>query len=312
MSINALIVDDEPHAREGISIRLKQYPDINIVGECSSGLEAVHAIQELQPDLLFLDIQMPEMNGIEVVQHIMGTSSPIIVFVTAYDKYAIKAFEYHALDYLLKPISDERFHDMIKTVLAEFHNRNLAKYAARLQSVVNEPGSNPPVSGRSGGIAGCGKKSFGNGRLCPFVRARSPADIRMTAAPALLSASASNGSLPRSGTADRPGEAERWRWMDFWHSWFAGGRGFGHRRDPAGARSERRSVARCRLRQRRLHRADHGEDRALRKSRASIRRMDSSLMRQSAARPSWPDSTRATRWRCRSLPAVSMPRSWRW
>ena len=138
MKINALIVDDEPHAREGIRIRLKEYPNICIVGECSSGMEAVKSIIELRPDLLFLDIQMPGMNGFQVLQKAEVQPMPIIIFVTAYDKHAIKAFEYHALDYLLKPISEDRFRNAIQVVLAEANHRNFELYAKKLKSVVDD------------------------------------------------------------------------------------------------------------------------------------------------------------------------------
>ena len=138
MKINALIVDDEPHAREGIRIRLKEYLNICIVGECASGLEAVKCINELHPDLLFLDIQMPGMNGFQVLRKVTVKPMPIIVFVTAYDKHAIKAFEYHALDYLLKPINEDRFRDAIQVVLAEAGHRNFELYAKKLKSVMDD------------------------------------------------------------------------------------------------------------------------------------------------------------------------------
>lgn len=138
MNIRTLIVDDEPHAREGIRIRLQDAPSIDIIGECSSGLEALEAIHTLKPDLVFLDIQMPGMNGFEIVQKIGIEPVPIIIFVTAYDSYAVKAFEYHALDYLLKPINDKRFKDMIKSVLSEVSHRNLEKYSNTLRSLVND------------------------------------------------------------------------------------------------------------------------------------------------------------------------------
>lgn len=138
MKIRALLVDDEPHAREGIRIRLKEYRNIRIVGECSSGSEAVSSINTLHPDLLFLDIQMPEMNGFEVLQKITVTPLPIVIFVTAYDTYAIKAFECHALDYLLKPISDDRFKEALHVARVEIKHRNLELYADKLKSVASD------------------------------------------------------------------------------------------------------------------------------------------------------------------------------
>lgn len=138
MNINTIIVDDEPHAREGLKIRLEEFPNIKIVKECSSGLEAIEQINTLKPSLVFLDIQMPEMNGFEVLEKIVVDSLPLIIFVTAYDKYALKAFEFHAFDYLLKPISDERFEKTMRVVISEMGRRNLEEYAAKLKAVVND------------------------------------------------------------------------------------------------------------------------------------------------------------------------------
>lgn len=107
--IRALIVDDEPIARRGIRQLLRTEPDIEIVGECADGREAVAAIEERHPDLVFLDVQMPLMGGFGVVEAVGVENLPAVVFVTAYDKHAIRAFEVNALDYLLKPIDPERF-----------------------------------------------------------------------------------------------------------------------------------------------------------------------------------------------------------
>src|SRR3954466_12396723 len=107
--IRTLVVDDEPVARAHVVSLLQADPEIEVVGECSNGLEAVTAIAQHSPDLLFLDIQMPELDGFELVRALGPQSAPAIVFVTAFDEYAIRAFEVHALDYLLKPFSAERF-----------------------------------------------------------------------------------------------------------------------------------------------------------------------------------------------------------
>jgi len=138
MKIRTLIVDDEPLAREGIRLRLKEFPEIHIIGECSSGTEAVASMNKLCPELVFLDIQMPEMNGFEVLQQITTAPPPIIIFVTAYDAYAIKAFEFHAMDYLLKPIRDDRFQEAIRRVLGELQRRTLEQYTVALQSIAKE------------------------------------------------------------------------------------------------------------------------------------------------------------------------------
>ena len=113
LPIKAVIVDDEALAREAIRLRLKNEPDIEVVGEASNGADAVEMLLTLQPDLVFLDVQMPVFDGFEVVERVSSEHLPIVVFVTAYDKYALKAFEAHALDYLLKPFTARRFHAAI-------------------------------------------------------------------------------------------------------------------------------------------------------------------------------------------------------
>ncbi|HYL73666.1 MAG TPA: response regulator [Bryobacteraceae bacterium] len=107
--LQVLIVDDERICRHGLARLLKVDPEVEIAGECANGLEAVAAIRELHPDLVFLDIQMPEMDGFEVLRSLAPEETPRVIFVTAYDQHAIRAFEINALDYLLKPFSDERF-----------------------------------------------------------------------------------------------------------------------------------------------------------------------------------------------------------
>lgn len=107
MKINCLIIDDEPLARELLREFLEQHADLHLIGECSKGTEAVDKIDELKPDLIFLDVQMPGMNGFDVLDEI--NHDPFVIFTTAYDQYAIKAFEKNAVDYLLKPIDQERF-----------------------------------------------------------------------------------------------------------------------------------------------------------------------------------------------------------
>jgi two-component system LytT family response regulator len=107
--VRALIVDDEPMARRGVLLRLRRFKDIEIVGESDNGLSAVEKILELSPDVVFLDVQMPGMDGFEVLRAIPKENMPGIVFITAYDQHALRAFEAHALDYLLKPVNDLRF-----------------------------------------------------------------------------------------------------------------------------------------------------------------------------------------------------------
>jgi two-component system LytT family response regulator len=107
--LRALVVDDEPLARERLRTLLAEDPEIEIVGECADGRSAVEAVREMTPDLVFLDVQMPLLDGFDVVSEVGADAMPPVIFVTAYDEYAIRAFEVHALDYLLKPFDRERF-----------------------------------------------------------------------------------------------------------------------------------------------------------------------------------------------------------
>jgi two-component system LytT family response regulator len=109
MKLRAIIADDEPLARERIKSLLGEEPDVETVAECSNGAQTLKAAQEHQPDLLFLDIQMPRLNGFEVLEALLPDRIPIVVFTTAHDEHAIRAFEVNALDYLLKPFTEARF-----------------------------------------------------------------------------------------------------------------------------------------------------------------------------------------------------------
>jgi two-component system, LytTR family, response regulator len=107
--IQALVVDDESLARRNLTVLLRRDPDIGSVVECASGLDAIEEIRKSKPDLVFLDVQMPECGGFDVLELLGGDLPPTIIFVTAYDEYALRAFEAGALDYLLKPFDDARF-----------------------------------------------------------------------------------------------------------------------------------------------------------------------------------------------------------
>jgi len=107
--MRVLIVEDEPPARRGILLRLRKFKDIKVVGECGDGVTAVEKILTLSPDVVFLDVQMPGMDGFDVLRALPAENVPAVIFVTAYEQHALRAFEVHALDYLLKPIDDERF-----------------------------------------------------------------------------------------------------------------------------------------------------------------------------------------------------------
>ena len=123
MKTRTLIVDDEPLARDRLRQLLDEQPEIELIGECADGREAVDAIRKQSPDLIFLDIQMPELNGFEVLEAISTESMPVIVFVTAHDKFALQAFEVHAVDYLLKPFDRERFDSALGRALQQVKYR---------------------------------------------------------------------------------------------------------------------------------------------------------------------------------------------
>ncbi len=136
--IRTIIVDDEPLAREGIRLLVGNDPQIEVVGECSTGQEAATKIQCLSPDLVFLDVQMPEMNGFEALARVGAEQMPTIVFVTAYDQYALKAFEAQALDYLLKPFSDERFYKTLARAKSQLEQRKAKEENRNLQALLEQ------------------------------------------------------------------------------------------------------------------------------------------------------------------------------
>jgi two-component system, LytTR family, response regulator len=118
-TIRTLIADDEPLARKGIRVRLEPQQDISIVGEATDGEEAAEYIQTLKPDLVFLDVRMPGIDGFEVLDRVAPVHMPLTIFVTTYDAYAIRAFEVHAIDYLLKPLSEARLNEALQRVRHE-------------------------------------------------------------------------------------------------------------------------------------------------------------------------------------------------
>jgi two-component system LytT family response regulator len=137
--IKTVVVDDEPLARRRILRLLKAEPDVEVVAECSDGREAIEAIRQHQPDLIFLDVQMPEIDGFGVLQALEPTQVPLVIFTTAYDQYAVRAFEVHALDYLVKPFDPERFRsafqrarDQLERVQASDQNQRLISLLEQL------------------------------------------------------------------------------------------------------------------------------------------------------------------------------------
>lgn len=138
LSLRALVVDDEPLARERLRDLLEEHPSVTVVGEAEDGLEATAAIEEHEPDLVFLDVQMPGMDGIDVIEEIGAEEMPVTVFVTAYDQYAIKAFDLAAVDYLLKPFDDERFEQALNRAHEKIANQDVNAISDRLVELLRE------------------------------------------------------------------------------------------------------------------------------------------------------------------------------
>lgn len=138
MKHSVLIVDDEPLARRGVMLRLQSHSDFEVVGECSNGQDAIHFITNNKPDLVFLDIQMPVMNGIEVMRSLNPEALPFVIFLTAFDQYVMRAFEVHAIDYLLKPVDDARFNASLNHARRILGAQQAATYSRRLQAALNK------------------------------------------------------------------------------------------------------------------------------------------------------------------------------
>lgn len=134
--IRILVADDEPLARRGVRQLLARYEDMEVVGECCNGRETLRAIETLSPDLLFLDVQMPEMDGFEVIHAAGADQRPMIVFVTAHDNFAVRAFEAYALDYLVKPLHVDRFEATMTRVRERLKLSHDAKFAAQLEALL--------------------------------------------------------------------------------------------------------------------------------------------------------------------------------
>jgi two-component system LytT family response regulator len=136
MKIRTLIVDDEPWARKRIATLLRTEADVKVIGECTSAAEAIAAINSLNPDLVFLDIQMPGADGFEVLAATSLTSSPLFIFATAHDEYALRAFDAHAFDYLLKPFDEARFREALDRGRAQLRDPE-ARSKAELQMLLD-------------------------------------------------------------------------------------------------------------------------------------------------------------------------------
>jgi two-component system LytT family response regulator len=139
MRLTVLLVDDEPLAREGLRMLLVRDPEIGAIHDAKNGHEAIAAIREAQPDLVFLDVQMPEMDGFGVVREIGAEQIPAVVFVTAHDQYAIQAFEINAIDYLLKPVTEERFFKALARVKARLAGGDANRQILSLLETIASP-----------------------------------------------------------------------------------------------------------------------------------------------------------------------------
>jgi two-component system LytT family response regulator len=144
--MRVLIVDDEPLSRRGVHIRLQRHPDLSIIGECGNGIAALERIRNDSPDLVFLDIQMPGLNGLEVMEQLGDEHHPLVIFLTAYDEHALRAFDVQALDYLVKPIDDQRFEQALNRARSQFETSQRLKSAELMIKVLK--GENSPYAVR--------------------------------------------------------------------------------------------------------------------------------------------------------------------
>jgi len=151
-------VDDEPMARERVLSLLKQQPDIEVVGECADGAQALSAIERLEPELVFLDIQIPVMDGFGVIRALAPNRIPMVVFTTAYDEYALRAFEVHALDYLLKPFDGPRFLRTLERARERLERQRAGDLGKRLLAMVQDlrPESLLPIAFAAGVVFAVG------------------------------------------------------------------------------------------------------------------------------------------------------------
>jgi two-component system, LytTR family, response regulator len=141
--IRALIVDDEPLAREGMRLHLGEHNEIEVIGECDDGATAVMMIRDVKPDLVFLDVQMSGLDGFGVLRAIGTEHMPIVVFVTAYDQFALQAFEAHAIDYLLKPIDPDRLDTALERVRNQLEGQARRERDDRVLSLLSQVGGQP-------------------------------------------------------------------------------------------------------------------------------------------------------------------------
>ena len=138
MTIRTLVVDDEKLAIQGLQLRLEKFDDVEVIGTCANGREAIRAIKTEKPDLVFLDIQMPGFDGFSVVKGVMEIEPPLFVFVTAFEEHAIRAFEANAVNYLMKPVDEDKLADTIERVRQRLAEKRGAEEAEKLKTVLSE------------------------------------------------------------------------------------------------------------------------------------------------------------------------------
>jgi two-component system LytT family response regulator len=138
VNIRALIVDDEPLAREWVHSAVAEDPELEVMGECGDGFEAAEAIRRLKPDLVFLDVQMPGLDGFGVLEALSPEEIPAVVFVTAFDQYAVRAFEAQAVDYLMKPFSKERVEEAVRRVRELVKGKSLEDFRESISKIVEK------------------------------------------------------------------------------------------------------------------------------------------------------------------------------
>ncbi|MEO1969111.1 response regulator [Porphyrobacter algicida] len=138
MTIRTILVDDEKLAIQGLQLRLERFEDVEIIETCQNGREAIRAIKTLKPDLVFLDIQMPGFDGFSVVQGVMEIEPPLFVFVTAYEEHAIRAFEANAVNYLMKPVDEDKLADTVERVRQRIAEKKSSEEAEKLMNVLSE------------------------------------------------------------------------------------------------------------------------------------------------------------------------------
>ena len=143
--IRALIVDDEPLARRGLELRLREHPDVEVVGQCGHGAEALDKLPLLRPDLLFLDVQMPGMDGFQTLAALPDSTRPLVVFVTAFDQHAVRAFEACALDYLLKPVDEARLGQTLGRVRETLSGRGADSQRDQLLALLRQLSGKPDL-----------------------------------------------------------------------------------------------------------------------------------------------------------------------